>query len=209
MKRGSNVTCIFVWFAHCKIETSYYPPKKLRKRNVFSCVCLSTGGVPVLLYSPHPHYRAPAQPNPSPTGPHSGPPGYVQTWTCLYRTPPPPDMFKHLHYEVQTAGERMVGIQRPSTFILRWYICRYVEEIGLAAMMAAKRLASVTPEVDLREYVTGTPNKVAHSGFETQRRYQKKSKISKIGVSVTPQKGLMSFKNLNKKDGTFVLCTCD
>ena len=50
----------------------------------------------------------------------------------------------------------------------------YVEEIHLAVMLAAKRLAGVTPEVNLRQPVTCMPlpsaNKAAHSGFETQRR---------------------------------------
>ena len=35
--------------------------------------------------------------------------------------------------------------------------CRYVEEIGMAAMLVAKRLAGVTPEVNLREYVICMP----------------------------------------------------
>ena len=41
-----------------------------------------------------------------------------------------------------------------------------------------------------------------HSGFETQRRHHQKSKT---GVSVAPQKGLMSYKNFKKKYavGTF------
>ena len=43
---------------------------------------------------------------------------------------------------------------------------RYVEEIGSAAMLAAKRLAGVTPEVILRECITHTllpsVNKAAH-----------------------------------------------
>ena len=38
----------------------------------------------------------------------------------------------------------------------------------------------VTPEVNLREYITHKPlasvNKAVHSGFETQRRYLQKSK---------------------------------
>ena len=45
---------------------------------------------------------------------------------------------------------------------------------GMAAMLAAKRSAGVTPEVFLREHVTHMPppswNKAAYSGFETQRR---------------------------------------
>ena len=39
-------------------------------------------------------------------------------------------------------------------------------------------------------------NKVAHSGFETQRKHHQKSKT---GVSVAPEKGLMSSKKLFKK----------
>ena len=34
---------------------------------------------------------------------------------------------------------------------------RYMEEIGSAAMLAAKRLAGVTPEVNLRDHVTCMP----------------------------------------------------
>ena len=48
--------------------------------------------------------------------------------------------------------------------------CRYVEEINSAAMLAAKRLAGVTPEVNLRECITHTPlpsmNKADYSGFQ-------------------------------------------
>ena len=65
--------------------------------------------------------------------------------------------------------------------------CRYVHEMDLAAKLAAKRSAGVAPEVNLREHVTHTPppsaNKVAHSGFETQRRRHQKSKT---GVLVSP-----------------------
>ena len=72
---------------------------------------------------------------------------------------------------------------------------RYVEDIGLAAMLAVKRFAGVTPEVNLRECVTCMPppsaNKAAHSGFETQRRCQQKSKTE---VLVALKKGLMSSK---------------
>ena len=74
--------------------------------------------------------------------------------------------------------------------------CRYVEDISLAVMLAAKRSVGVAPEVNLREFVTHMPlpsvNKAAHSGFETQRRHHQKSKK---GVSMAPQKGLMSSKN--------------
>ena len=50
---------------------------------------------------------------------------------------------------------------------------RYVEEIDSAAMLAAKRLAGVVPELNLREHVThmilssANSVKAAHSGFET------------------------------------------
>ena len=79
--------------------------------------------------------------------------------------------------------------------------CRYMEEISLAAMLAAKRSAGVTPEVNLRELVTRTPlpsvNKAAHSGFETQSRHHKKSKT---GVSVAQQKDLCSPKKILNKN---------
>ena len=72
----------------------------------------------------------------------------------------------------------------------------YMEEIGSAAMLAAKGLAGVTPEVNFRECVTCMPptnnNNAAHSSFETQRRHHQKFKSR---VSVAPQKGLMSSKN--------------
>ena len=75
-----------------------------------------------------------------------------------------------------------------------------MEQIGLTAMLATKSLAGVTPEVNVRECVTCMPlpsaNKAAHSIFETQRRHHQKSKT---GVSVAPQKGLMSAKVFFKK----------
>ena len=69
---------------------------------------------------------------------------------------------------------------------------RYVEENGLAVMLATKSSAGVTPGVNRMEHAIHTPlpsaNKAAHSGFEIQRsRHQK----LKPGVSVTSQKGLM------------------
>ena len=66
---------------------------------------------------------------------------------------------------------------------------KYMEENGLAAMLATKRSAGVAPRVNLREYVICMPmpnmNKAVHSCFETQRRCDQKSKT---GVSVAPQK---------------------
>ena len=48
---------------------------------------------------------------------------------------------------------------------------RYMEENGSVAMLAAKRSAGLTPEVNLRECEAGMPprsvNKAAHSFFET------------------------------------------
>ena len=75
-----------------------------------------------------------------------------------------------------------------------------MEENGSATMLAAMRSAGDAPEVNLKECVTHTPppsaNKAAHSGFETQRRHHQKSIR---GISVAPQKGLVSSKNLFKK----------
>ena len=66
-------------------------------------------------------------------------------------------------------------------------------------ILAAKRSAGVEPLVNLREYVARMPppsmNKAAHSGFETQKRHHQKSKT---GVSVAPEKGLMSSKKFLK-----------
>ena len=66
---------------------------------------------------------------------------------------------------------------------------RYVEENSSAAMLATKRSAGVTPEVNFRECVICTPLqsaiKVVHSGFETHRRHRQKSKT---GVSVAHKK---------------------
>ena len=73
---------------------------------------------------------------------------------------------------------------------------KYVEENGSAAILATKRSAGVAPEVNLREHVKCMPppivNNASHFGFETERRHHQKSKT---GVSVAPQKGLMSSKN--------------
>ena len=75
-------------------------------------------------------------------------------------------------------------------------------------MVTAKRSAGVAPEVNLREHISHTTlpsaNKAAHSGFEIQRRHHQKSKT---GVSVAPQKGLMSSKIFFKKVDVYVPCT--
>ena len=68
-------------------------------------------------------------------------------------------------------------------------------------MLAAKRLAGVKPEVNLRECITHPPPssviKVAHSGFETQRTGVIRS--PKTVVSVPPEKGLVSSKIYKRK----------
>ena len=65
---------------------------------------------------------------------------------------------------------------------------------GSAAMLAAKRSAGIASEVYLRNPLhTGDEacKHGIHTGFETEaRRHQK----FKTGISVVPQKGLMSFK---------------
>ena len=65
--------------------------------------------------------------------------------------------------------------------------CRYVVEIGSAAMLAAKRSAGVAPEVNLWECGTHTPLPSVN--------YQK----SKTWVLVAPQKGLVCSKNFRGK----------
>ena len=51
--------------------------------------------------------------------------------------------------------------------------CIYVEDISLVVLLATKRSAGVTPEVNLRKCVTHmsppSVNKAANSGFEIQR----------------------------------------
>ena len=63
---------------------------------------------------------------------------------------------------------------------------RYVKEIGLAAMLATKKLAGVAPEVNVREHVPVWVRLPAHSGFVTMECHQK----FKTEVSVAPQKWL-------------------
>ena len=73
----------------------------------------------------------------------------------------------------------------------------------MAAILAAKSLAGVAPEVNLRECVTCTPlpsaNKAAHSNFETKRRHNQNSKTG--GIS-GPTKDLCPPKTL--KNVSFV-----
>ena len=78
----------------------------------------------------------------------------------------------------------------------------HMEENSSAAMLATKRSAGVTPEVNLRECVKCMPppsrNNAAHSGFEIKRCNQ----WSKTGVSVAPPKVLQ----ICLKKNNSVLC---
>ena len=73
----------------------------------------------------------------------------------------------------------------------------------LAALLAAKKLVGVAPELNLRELISHAPlpsaNKGDHSGIETQRRHYRKSKT---GISVVPKKDSCppKFKNKTEKD---------
>ena len=68
----------------------------------------------------------------------------------------------------------------------------YVEENGLDAMLVAKTSAGVAPEV----------TRDTHSGLETQMRHHQ---MSKTGVSVAQQKGIMSSKLFLKINHNFEL----
>ena len=71
---------------------------------------------------------------------------------------------------------------------------KYMEENGLAAMLATKRSVGVAPEVNLREYVIcmlmSSMNKATHSGFETQRICHQKSRSPKQGYQLSYKKDL-------------------
>ena len=70
----------------------------------------------------------------------------------------------------------------------------------LATMLAAKRSASVTPEVNLRNSLHAgdkASKRGIHPDFETQGRRHHKSKT---GVSAAPQKGLVSSKKIFLKE---------
>ena len=77
---------------------------------------------------------------------------------------------------------------------------KHVEDNRSTAMLATKRSTGVTPEMNLREYVTYRAllirNKVDHFGIEIQRKCHQRSKS---GVPVTHKKThdlLKYFKNL-------------
>ena len=83
--------------------------------------------------------------------------------------------------------------------MLASYLCHMHVEMWSAAMLATKRSAGVTPEVNLRNSLHAG-DKACKRGirpvFETQGRHHQKFKTR---VSVAPQKGLMSSKFIFKK----------
>ena len=76
---------------------------------------------------------------------------------------------------------------------------KYVDQKDSAAMLAIKRLVGIAPEVNVRDplHASGKAQQwEINPGFETQGLCNKKSKS---GVSVAPQKGLLSFNIFFKK----------
>ena len=85
-------------------------------------------------------------------------------------------------------------------------IRKYVDWNGSAAMPATKRLAGVAPEVNLMILLHADDEackQEIHPGFETHCRHHHNSQP---GVSVAPQKRLMSFQKLKKNN--LYLTTC-
>ena len=92
-----------------------------------------------------------------------------------------------------------------------WHICKYVDWKDSAAMLTSTLLASVAPEVNLRNPLCTGEEACKwgiHPGFETQGRHHQRSKT---GVPVAPRKGLMyppkkCFKKVyfRKRNGWFV-----
>ena len=78
---------------------------------------------------------------------------------------------------------------------------KYVDENGLAAMLAVKSTAGAIPKANLREYTScaalPSADKAAHSGFETQMKHLQKSKIQ---ASVAPPEGHVSTKSYLKDE---------
>ena len=75
------------------------------------------------------------------------------------------------------------------------YVCNYIDQEALAAMLAVKRSAGVAPEVNLRNPGKEACKKGIDHAFETQgRRHQK----CKTRASVAPQKGLFFICHLSE-----------
>ena len=78
------------------------------------------------------------------------------------------------------------------------YVCKLVDENGLAALLATKRSAGVTPEGNLMNLLHACDKACKweiHTGFVTQGRCHQESKPE---VSVARQKGLMFSKQIKK-----------
>ena len=106
----------------------------------------------------------------------------------------------------QTLGNN-VHLARPDTpeVIVRY--SRFTYPLPpLTFLMFMLMSAGVAPIVNLKECRTYMPppnaSKAVQSGFETQRRHHQKSKT---GVSVVPQKELMSSKHFFKKQNIFII----
>ena len=96
-----------------------------------------------------------------------------------------------------SAWSHTMGYHRSWSQAPPMLVCKYMDENGSAAMLAAKRSAGVTPEVNLKILFTQAMKHAcegSHPGFETQGRHHQKSKT---GISVAPQKGLMSSNFFN------------
>ena len=102
------------WNAFLFIQDGCRMLTKLWEYNVFSCICVSTGGgsvhSPALGHpTPLPH-RAPAQ-HKSPFPHVRGPDMFKLGLHCIgIHHPLPPDVFKPVHFEAQNVGKRAVGI---------------------------------------------------------------------------------------------------
>ena len=78
------------------------------------------------------------------------------------------------------------------------FVRNYMDQNVSTAMLASKRSAVVTPEVNLRIFMHAGDDHSSteiHPGFETKGKHQHKSKT---GASVTPPKGLISSKIFKK-----------
>ena len=81
--------------------------------------------------------------------------------------------------------------------------CKYVGQSGSAAMLAVKRLAGVAPEVNLRNSAQARK----HASKSTLAlKHRADITRSPKRVSVAPQKGHVSSKNLKKKKKSVHIC---
>ena len=97
--------------------------------------------------------------------------------------PPAPLLDLPLDVSVSFAPSNSRFSRKHKADIACAYMYKYGDQNGLAAMLAVKRLASVAPEVNLRNPLS-TGNKAykrgIHPDFETQERLHQKSKTDDI-----------------------------